>query len=102
MLALSSSRTFYIGLVYCTYPLNLLTYAWNDYGDQGVDALNPRKGQYLFGTKGMSDLALGRMIRNALMLQLPFGVYFATVIGWMAALYYGAIVIVANFLYNTW
>lgn len=102
LLALSQTRAFLVGLVYCTFPINLLTYAWNDYGDQAVDAFNPRKGQLLFGTKGVANQTLARLILVALLLQVPFGMYFASIIGWIDTLYYGAVVILSNYLYNTW
>merc|ERR1711865_107765 len=48
--ALMSSTIFWGGLLYCTYPLNLLVYAMNDLDDVELDKKNPRKGKYLVGS----------------------------------------------------
>lgn len=40
---------FWLGLVYCTFPLNLLVYGMNDIVDEDVDAKNPRKGNFVYG-----------------------------------------------------
>ena len=40
---------FWLGLVYCTFPLNLLVYGMNDTVDEDVDKANPRKGNYVYG-----------------------------------------------------
>lgn len=44
-----TSEAFWIGLIFCTLPLNLLVYGWNDVADYEIDKFNPRKGNYLFG-----------------------------------------------------
>jgi 4-hydroxybenzoate polyprenyltransferase len=43
------SPTFWCGLLYCTFPLNLLVYGMNDMVDEDVDRPNSRKGNYIFG-----------------------------------------------------
>jgi len=48
-LDLWSTPTFWIGLLFCTFPLNLLVYGWNDIADFEIDQFNPRKGNFLFG-----------------------------------------------------
>ena len=45
------SKSFWIGLFYCTFPLNLLVYGMNDLVDEDVDKDNPRKGNYIYGAK---------------------------------------------------
>jgi 4-hydroxybenzoate polyprenyltransferase len=45
------SPTFWVGLVYCTFPLNLLVYGMNDLVDGDVDRYNPRKGNFIYGAK---------------------------------------------------
>lgn len=42
---------FWIGFLYCTFPLNLLVYGMNDMVDDDVDAGNQRKGNYVYGAK---------------------------------------------------
>jgi len=44
-----------LGLVFVTFPLNLVTYGWNDLVDADTDALNPRKGSFLFGARLTHD-----------------------------------------------
>ncbi|MEM8907345.1 MAG: hypothetical protein AAGD05_05815, partial [Bacteroidota bacterium] len=51
-MSLLHSWPFWLGLVYVTFPLNLLVYGWNDIVDQPIDAFNPRKDSYWFGAKG--------------------------------------------------
>ena len=49
---------FWAGLIYCTFPLNLLVYGFNDMVDRDTDRLNKRKGNYVFGAKASKkDLA---------------------------------------------
>ena len=45
------SPRFWMGLVYCTFPLNLLVYGMNDLVDIDVDKNNPRKGNFIYGAK---------------------------------------------------
>lgn len=47
-----SSPVFWVGLLFVTWPLNHLVYGWNDRVDTDTDALNPRKGTWLFGARG--------------------------------------------------
>ena len=42
---------FWIGLLYCTFPLNLLVYGMNDMVDEDVDTDNSRKGNFVYGAK---------------------------------------------------
>lgn len=46
---LLSSPKFWLGLLYCTFPLNLLVYGMNDLVDEDVDKNNPRKGNFIYG-----------------------------------------------------
>ena len=45
------SPKFWAGLLYCTFPLNLLVYGMNDMVDEDVDEKNPRKGNWVYGAK---------------------------------------------------
>ena len=42
---------FWLGLLYCTLPLNLLVYGMNDMVDEDVDTDNSRKGNFVYGAK---------------------------------------------------
>ncbi|MEL6922871.1 MAG: UbiA family prenyltransferase [Bacteroidota bacterium] len=50
---------FWLGLFYVCFPLNFLVYGWNDWADQEIDQLNPRKGNFLFGAKGTAQQLKG-------------------------------------------
>lgn len=50
-----SSPTFWLGLIYVTFPLNFMVYGWNDAVDQETDSINPRKDSYWFGAKGTTE-----------------------------------------------
>ena len=52
---LLESPSFWAGLLFVSFPLNLLTYGWNDLVDVETDALNPRKDSYLFGARGTPE-----------------------------------------------
>ena len=78
--SLLSSLNFWIGLLYCTYPLNLLVYSWNDLGDTALDSKNPRKGWYLVGTKTKEE-RLQQIFLAALALNLIFCIVFVIVCG---------------------
>ena len=45
------SPSFWIGLLFITFPLNLLVYGMNDLVDEDVDIPNPRKGNFIYGAK---------------------------------------------------
>lgn len=47
----ASTWEFWYGLFYICFPLNFMTYGWNDIVDHEVDALNPRKDNFWFGAK---------------------------------------------------
>ena len=48
---LLNDSSFWLGLVYCTFPLNLLVYGMNDLVDSDTDKKNSRKGNFIFGAK---------------------------------------------------
>jgi 4-hydroxybenzoate polyprenyltransferase len=62
---------FWYGLVYIIFPLGLLLYGVNDIVDAEGDRYNPRKGTYLFGSRGKDQqlLDLRWQIAGA---QMPF------------------------------
>ncbi len=69
--------TFWLGLAFCSFPLNFIVYAWNDIVDYETDQLNPRKDSFLFGAQGskeqLAELPKG-MILTAI-LTLPIFIY---------------------------
>lgn len=48
---LLSTVTFWLGLLYVLFPLNLLVYGMNDYTDVELDRKNERKGNFMYGAK---------------------------------------------------
>ena len=90
---------FWIGAFYITVPLGLLLYGWNDLGDVETDAVNPRKGNWLFGAKPNIKI-LRRVPLAILITQVPFLIAFVylaglKMIGWFLA------VVIVNATYNS-
>ncbi len=90
---------FFVGLLYCTFPLNLLVYGMNDLVDEDTDRANPRKGNYVFGAKlrkkelvelpGM--IALVNIFPLTILTILDNSIFYLL---WLAA------AVAVNFLYN--
>ncbi|HPF11539.1 MAG TPA: UbiA family prenyltransferase [Flavobacteriaceae bacterium] len=92
------SWLFWLGFFFVTFPLNYLVYGLNDYNDVKADAVNPRKGNYLFGAK-YSEKDLSSVPKRIVWLVLPFVVFFSWYSGWtMLGLL--AFMIGVNVLYN--
>jgi len=98
---LLDSYPFWIGLSYCTFPLNILCYVMNDYMDVATDQINPRKGNLLFGAK--ADIStLRKVYVIAIVVQIPFFVYFLSFpFGYKFVLWFFAFLAV-NSAYNIW
>jgi 4-hydroxybenzoate polyprenyltransferase len=62
---------FWYGLVYIIFPLGLLLYGVNDIVDAEGDRYNPRKGTYLFGSRGKDQQLLDLRWQIAAA-QMPF------------------------------
>ena len=92
------SRRLWLGLVFVLFPLGLLLYGVNDLADAEADQLNPRKGTYLFGSRGAREqlAALKWQIAAA---QLPFLAAFYWLIG-PRILWWYAILLLAVGIYN--
>ena len=65
------SVSFWLGVIYMTFPMGLLLYGWNDYVDFDVDRVNPRKGSFLFGARGSLE-ELHRLPVRIVLVQIPF------------------------------
>jgi 4-hydroxybenzoate polyprenyltransferase len=84
------SGAFWFGLVYVLIPLGLMLYGVNDIVDAEADRFNPRKGTFLFGSRGAAEQLRALRWQIALA-QLPFALVFLLWIGprmllWFAAL----------------
>ena len=63
------SWAFWYGLFYICFPLNFMTYGWNDIVDREIDALNPRKDNFWFGARA-SESELKTLWKPILLVQL--------------------------------
>ena len=91
--------TFWLGLVYVTFPLGLFIYGWNDLADAETDRVNPRKGTFLFGARG-DPAQLAALPWSMGAVQVVFVALFAAAIGPLPALGWFAALFVATALYN--
>lgn len=92
------SNRFWVGLLYILFPLGLLLYGVNDIADADDDRYNPRKGTYMFGSRG-ETVQLRALRWQIAAFQAPFLLLFLRWTGprllvWLAAL------LLAVFLYN--
>lgn len=92
------SWLFWLGLFFVTFPLNYLVYGLNDYNDARADAVNKRKGNFLFGAKAPRG-HLDGLPAKITMLILPFIVLFTYLSGLTMFLLL-VFMVVVNILYN--
>ncbi|MCO4762837.1 MAG: UbiA family prenyltransferase [Myxococcales bacterium] len=93
-----SSPALWVGLLYATWPLNVLVYGYNDLVDVDIDARNPRKDSWLFGARG-SLRQLRALIPVMALAQLPFVALSIWLAGLEAAFIFAGIFAV-NATYN--
>ena len=89
---------FWIGLVFVCFPLNFFVYSLNDLGDIKADALNKRKGNFLFGAKADKP-TLKKAARASSILLAAFMLYFAFVADWKMLVLF-ALMALFNIIYN--
>jgi 4-hydroxybenzoate polyprenyltransferase len=87
-----------LGLVFVLFPLGLLLYGVNDLADAEADQLNPRKGTYMFGSRGARK-QLAALKWQIVMAQLPFLASFYLLVG-PRILWWYAILLLAVGIYN--
>lgn len=92
------SPLFWLGLFFVTFPLNYLVYGLNDYNDEKADAVNERKGNFLFGAKA-SRKHLDGLLKKISIVMLPFIVVFTYLSGVKMFLLL-IFMILVNILYN--
>jgi 4-hydroxybenzoate polyprenyltransferase len=90
--------SFWLGLFYIVFPLGLLLYGVNDIVDAEGDRLNPRKGTYLFGSRG-ADQQLRSLRWQIAAAQIPFLFFFWFSAGPRIVLWFAAILL-AVYFYN--
>jgi len=89
---------FWIGLFFVTFPLNYLVYGLNDYNDIKADAVNDRKGNFLFGAKS-TKVQLANVPKKIAIVLLPFVIYFTIISGYKMLLLL-VFMVVVNVIYN--
>jgi len=92
------SGKLWLGLFFVLFPLGLVLYGVNDIVDAETDALNPRKGTFLFGPRGARE-QLAALRWQIAVVQIPFVVAFYFFIGPRILWWYG-LLLVAVGLYN--
>src|SRR5215469_11729297 len=74
------SPVFWLGLIYILLPLGLLLYGVNDIVDAENDLRNPRKGTFLFGSRGAQQ-QLAALRWQIAVAQVPFLILFFFLLG---------------------
>ncbi|HKD50961.1 MAG TPA: UbiA family prenyltransferase [Candidatus Acidoferrum sp.] len=92
------SGRLWLGLVFILFPLGVLLYGVNDLADAEADQLNPRKGTYLFGSRGARG-QLDALKWQIAVAQLPFLLAFYWLVG-PRILWWYAILLLAVGVYN--
>ena len=92
------SGRLWLGLLFVLFPLGLLLYGVNDLADAEADQLNPRKGTYMFGSRGGRE-QLAALKWQIVVAQLPFLAAFFLRVGPRILGWYG-ILLLAVGIYN--
>jgi 4-hydroxybenzoate polyprenyltransferase len=92
------SGKLWLGLFFVLFPLGLLLYGANDIVDAEADLLNPRKGTFLFGSRGARE-QLSALKWQIAAVQLPFLVGFYFLVGPRILWWYAALLLAVG-LYN--
>jgi len=97
---LLSTLSFWLGLAYVLFPLNLLVYGLNDYTDVELDAKNERKGNFMYGAKCSSE-QLKELPRMIVILNVLPIIVLALVSGqWLALAIWLPTCFAVNMAYN--
>jgi 4-hydroxybenzoate polyprenyltransferase len=92
------SGKLWLGLVFVLFPLGFLLYGVNDIVDAENDLLNPRKGTFMFGSRGARE-QLAALKWQIAVVQIPFVIAFYFFVGPRILWWYG-LLLVAVGLYN--
>ena len=92
------SGKLWLGLFFVLFPLGFLLYGVNDIVDAETDSLNPRKGTFMFGSRGARE-QLAALKWQIALVQIPFVVAFYFFIGPRILWWYG-LLLVAVGVYN--
>src|SRR5260370_5122392 len=92
------SGKLWLGLFFVLFPLGLVLYGVNDIVDAENDALNPRKGTFMFGARGARE-QLAALKWQIAVVQIPFVVAFYYFAG-PRLLWWYAVLLLAVGIYN--
>jgi lycopene elongase/hydratase (flavuxanthin-forming) len=92
------SGRFWLGLLFVLLPLGFLLYGVNDIVDAQADLLNPRKGTFLFGSRGVQE-QLAALKWQIAVVQVPFLAAFLFLVGTQILWWYAALLLAVG-LYN--
>src|ERR1700740_2179592 len=92
------SGKLWLGLFFVLLPLGFLLYGVNDIVDAETDSLNPRKGTFMFGSRGARE-QLAALKWQIAVVQIPFGAVFYFLVG-PRILWWYAILLLAVGLYK--
>ena len=92
------SGKLWLGLFYMLFPLGFLLYGVNDIVDAGADSLNPRKGTFMFGSRGARE-QLAALKWQIAVVHIPFVVVFYFLVGPGILWWYGLLLLAVG-LYN--
>jgi len=92
------SGKLWLGLFFVLFPLGFLLYGVNDIVDAEADRLNPRKGTFLFGSRGARE-QLAALKWQVAVVQIPFLLAFYFLVG-PRILWWYATLLSAVGLYN--
>jgi len=92
------SGRLWLGLFFVLFPLGLVLYGVNDIVDAETDALNPRKGTFMFGSRGARE-QLAALRWQIAVVQIPFVIAFYFFIGPRILWWYGLLLLAVG-LYN--
>jgi 4-hydroxybenzoate polyprenyltransferase len=92
------SGKLWLGMFFVLFPLGMLIYGVNDIVDAEADLLNPRKGTFLFGSRGARE-QLAALKWQIAAVQAPFLVAFYLLVG-PRILWWYATLLLAVGIYN--
>jgi len=92
------SGKLWLGLFFVLFPLGFLLYGVNDIVDAENDSLNPRKGTFMFGSRGARE-QLAALKWQIVEVQIPFVIAFYFFVGPRILCWY-ALLLLAVGLYN--
>jgi len=92
------SGKLWLGLFFVLFPLGFLLYGVNDIVDAENDSLNPRKGTFMFGSRGAGE-QLAALKWQIAAVQVPFVAAFYYFVGPRILWWYGVLLLAVG-LYN--